>query len=425
MEKRVENILREYELYNKKLVLAISGGIDSVVLLDILSQLLPKSNLMIAHLNHGLRKEAKEEERFVKDLSDRYGLSYTSKSLNLGKKDENTARTARYKFLRKTMKDFGAKYIVTAHHANDQLETILLKLTRGSGPVDLWGMKEESEGILRPLLSITREEIESYAKKKKLKYVEDASNNDVSYARNRLRHNVIPELLLINPNILTTVTDNSKLAEFLSSYIRDTLNGLGYDKVLVSEINDLHPFVARELIKRNLRRVLALDKEITAKNIESVYSLLSTSGTKRTEIGGKIIEKDIYYLYFAVVRPKKSVRKKLKKSGVTTFGDYSFKVRRGKAKAGENNLLLPLEFSDKLSIRTWCAGDKIVTPSGTKKIQDVFTDAKTSGREKENWPIVTSGKKILWVPFLAASVDAYGAKNPLKDDNDCLIIEVK
>ncbi|MDD3481090.1 MAG: tRNA lysidine(34) synthetase TilS [Patescibacteria group bacterium] len=425
MDKNLKKVIEKYELSKKKLILAVSGGVDSVVLLDLFACLLPKSNLFVAHVNHGLRKEADKDEAFALDLAGSYGIKFYSKKLKLVKKDEGTARAARYDYLLGLRDELGADYIVTAHHANDQLETILLNLTRGAGPVELWGMKELSGPILRPLLGNTREDILAYAKKKKLKYVLDETNNDTTYSRNLIRHKVVPELLRINPSLLSGISNNSKVAGELREYLDDELSRYDSEKVLISSLLSMPPFLARELIKRNLQTLIGYKGNIYAKNIEAVYELLTKKGEKKTEIKGKVIEKSGKYLIFGTIEPKKERAKRLVIGRKIIFGGHTIICKLDRSAPREDNILLPASFSDKLKVRTWQSGDKIVTPSGTKKVQDIFTDAKIPRRKRVSWPIVVAGEEILWLPLLASSRVAYGAKNKVADDKKYLTIEVK
>ena len=166
-----------------KLVLAVSGGVDSVVLLDMLSKR-PGLELVVAHFDHGIRDDSADDVEFVAGLAKKYGLLFETKREELGKKaSEEMARTRRYEFLREVARKYDAK-LVTAHHGDDVIETIAINLSRGTG----WrGLSAMDSDIIRPLTDMTKSEIMDYAKKNKLTWREDSTNNSDDYLRNRIR----------------------------------------------------------------------------------------------------------------------------------------------------------------------------------------------------------------------------------------------
>ncbi len=196
------------------IIVALSGGADSVSLLAALDQLrrdggLPQElSLLAAHVNHGLRgEEADRDEAFVRNLCERRGIPLEVLSVNVaeqalkGEGIEAAGRRIRYGFFRRLQQRYGYRYIATAHNADDQLETVLLNLTRGSGLQGLCGIPPVRDGIIRPLLGCSREEIEAYCADNGLAYVQDSTNTDTAYRRNLLRHKVLPVLKEINPQL--------------------------------------------------------------------------------------------------------------------------------------------------------------------------------------------------------------------------------
>ncbi|MBI2592102.1 tRNA lysidine(34) synthetase TilS [Candidatus Saccharibacteria bacterium] len=192
-----------------KYVIAVSGGVDSMVLLDILAkqaksqELKAKSRgyqlsanscqLVVAHFNHGIRKDSNQDEELVRQSARKYSLSCEVGYGNLGKDaSEETARQARYAFLEKIKKQYNADAIITAHHQDDLIETAFLNILRGTGRLGLSSIR--SRRIVRPLLHIPKRQILNYAKKKKLNWREDQSNVNTNYLRNYLRVHIIPKL---------------------------------------------------------------------------------------------------------------------------------------------------------------------------------------------------------------------------------------
>ncbi|MDB5162142.1 MAG: hypothetical protein JWM52_650 [Candidatus Saccharibacteria bacterium] len=164
-------------------IVAVSGGVDSVVLLDMLSKV-PGHELIVAHFDHGIRSDSFEDALFVADLAERYGLSFETKREELGARaSEELARERRYQFLREVAKKYGAR-IVTAHHADDVVETVAINLKRGTG----WrGLAVLDSDIVRPLTGYHKKELVDYATKQKLQWHEDSTNASDVYLRNRLR----------------------------------------------------------------------------------------------------------------------------------------------------------------------------------------------------------------------------------------------
>lgn len=174
------------------LLVAVSGGVDSIVLLDMLIR--THKPLIVAHVNHGIREESGDDESFVRELAGRFGLPYLTTKLSLGSSaSEDTARQARYKWLDLQRELCGASAVVTAHHQDDVLETMIINLVRGTGWRGLCSLRETNYRH-RPLLSMSKAEIVAYALEHKLAWREDRTNESVKYLRNRIRFLVMPRL---------------------------------------------------------------------------------------------------------------------------------------------------------------------------------------------------------------------------------------
>jgi tRNA(Ile)-lysidine synthetase-like protein len=181
------------QLPKGRYVVAVSGGVDSVVLLDALSKL-PNLELVVAHLDHGIREDSIEDRRFVASLAASYGLVFEYGEGRLGSgASEATAREARYNFLRGVKMKHDAKAIITAHHQDDLIETAILNMLRGTGRKGLTSLSSR-EDILRPLLAFSKQELIEYAKANNLKWHEDSTNQDMKYLRNYIRYNLISKL---------------------------------------------------------------------------------------------------------------------------------------------------------------------------------------------------------------------------------------
>ncbi len=205
---KLEKLART-DIPKRKYVVAVSGGLDSMVLLDILAQQVksPKSKvksgfklsalsfeLIIAHFNHGIRTDSDKDEELVRKTAEKYNLPFEVGYGHLGPNaSEDTARKARYEFLEKIRREYGAKAIITAHHQDDLLETAFINILRGTRRRGLSSIIGNPK-IIRPLLKITKKEILSYAKKHHIKWREDITNKDERYLRNYLRAKIIPKI---------------------------------------------------------------------------------------------------------------------------------------------------------------------------------------------------------------------------------------
>lgn len=180
----------EIKVPEGKYVLAVSGGVDSIVLLDLLSKL-PGVKLILAHFNHGIRPDAAKDEKLAADTADKYGLPIEIGRADLGPgASEEAARQARYNFLESVQRVHGAGKIITAHHQDDLIETALINLIRGTGRQGLSAISS-NPSVLRPLLDTPKSEIVKYAKDHKLEWHEDTTNQSTDYLRNYLRHKVL------------------------------------------------------------------------------------------------------------------------------------------------------------------------------------------------------------------------------------------
>lgn len=173
-------------------IVAVSGGVDSVVLLDMLAKM-KCFNVIVAHFDHGIRSESGEDARFVQELAAQYDVSFEYERAELGEQaSEEVARAARYAFLRNVAQRYSGQ-IVTAHHADDVLETIIINITRGTGWRGLASLRDTDE-IARPLLSYRKQQLIDYALQHSLNWHEDRTNSETKYLRNTIRHTVIPRL---------------------------------------------------------------------------------------------------------------------------------------------------------------------------------------------------------------------------------------
>ncbi len=256
-------------------VLAVSGGVDSMVLLDLLRQR-PGIKLIVAHYDHGIRADSAADRKLVQEVAKKHGLAFVHKAGKLGHQtSEAKARTARYKFLESVKRASGAKAIITAHHQDDVLETAIINMLRGSGRRGLTSLKSV-DGLLRPLAGHTKDQILDYAEEHALLWREDKTNADTKYLRNYIRLNVLPKFtdgqraqLVILLERLRTINDE------LDAH----LTGLLHTQPALNQLDRawficLPHDVAKEILHAWLKRHGARD--VTKKTIERLIVAMKT-----------------------------------------------------------------------------------------------------------------------------------------------------
>ena len=271
------------------IVLAISGGIDSVVLLDVLARQLDPRQLIVAHFDHGIRPDSSDDALFVGALADRYGLRFEAERKELGATaSEEMARAARYEFLHGVRRAYNARAIVTAHHQDDLVETAVMNLLRGTGRKGLGSLRSTDE-IWRPLLSLRKRDLEVYARTHGLHWREDSTNSDTKYRRNYVRRVMIPKAEAKDPAFrekllafidrahqLNGEADN-QLDAWLTKYAQDEGQGIlipRHQLIMLSHAE------SREVIMTILRKLGARD--VGAKNLER-FSVAAKTAVLRSK----------------------------------------------------------------------------------------------------------------------------------------------
>ena len=250
-----------------KYIVAVSGGVDSVVLLNMLSNL-PKIEIVVAHFDHGIRKSSETDRKFVGKLSKQYGIRFEYAEGHLGKNtSEDLARKARYKFLEAAMNKHDAEAMVTAHHQDDVIETMIINILRGTKRKGLSSLKS-TEKVIRPLLNMTKADILDYARKHKLQWREDETNQDEKYLRNWVRKNVVGKLSTEQRKKFIEIYKNS---ERTNTEIDSILNELHYEKDNQLDrklLRGLGHKEAKELVAHWLR--LNEIRDFSAKQLEAI-----------------------------------------------------------------------------------------------------------------------------------------------------------
>ena len=301
MEKKVLETIKKYNLIEDgdKLVVAVSGGPDSITMLDILNEIKNEKiidfEISVAHINHMIREEAKSDELYVKNYCEEKNIDFYSKSIDVLKLANNNktgteemGRIVRYKFFDEVLEKTGSNKVSIAHNKNDKAETMIMNILRGSGISGLKGIEPKRGKYIRPLIECERYEIENYCKEKNLNPRIDKTNFDNTYTRNKIRNIVIPYIKQeFNPNIINTLSRLSELVVEEDDYIENKVKK-AYETLLIKEnkkeiILDLKKFNEEEKVIKSrivlytITRLLGNCQGIGKVHIEDIIKLCSNN----------------------------------------------------------------------------------------------------------------------------------------------------
>lgn len=398
-----------------RVLLAVSGGIDSIVMCELFSK--AGIDFAIAHCNFKLRDEESEKDsEFVTKLAKKYKVPFHTVSFNTAdyaKKNKLSiqvaARNLRYEWFEQIRSKEGYSRIATAHHRDDSIETFFINLIRGAGISGLHGILPLQGNIIRPLLFTTKDEIISFAKKNKLKFREDSSNISDKYLRNKIRHSIVPVLKQLNPKFDSVLSQNIQYLRDVEQIFRKEIQNKRKELLIVIN-KEIHISVKALLhldpIETYLFELLRPYNFNTAAVREITGSLSKGSGKKFNSSTHRLIkDRDkliIHEIVSDIPYTKPALIKKDQKK--IEVGELRLSIK--KLKAGTNfshsSLQAALDL-DKLSfplkIRKWKQGDSFQPfgMKGKKKLSDFFIDKKLSLTEKENVWLLLSGDEIAWV----------------------------
>lgn len=400
----VKNFIEKYNL-SGTFIVAFSGGYDSMCLLDIMHKLDLKT--VAVHLNHNWRgqeslNEAKNCEEFAKSR----GIEFYSEILSDStSKTETAAREARYEFFERCAKKYNTKIVFTAHNSDDNAETVLYRIIKGTGTKGLAGICEHRDIFYRPLLTVKREDIENYCRENNLTPNCDSSNADTKYKRNFIRHKIIPLMKEINPKVTDAVNSLSQLAKEDNEII---------DKLITNNILE-----APSVEKKRLIYNILIDNNIDydKEKIENILAFIEEN--KNSKSGKTIsISKDLWLFVsnkkIELVKKEKKCSDILKitKEGEYHFGKGVFTIKALKncneeicfPKDSENKALVSMTKID-FDLRTRLDGD-IIKPLGcfgTQKLKKYMNEKKIPKHEKDKTILLCKGNEVLWAVGLGIS----------------------
>lgn len=406
---------------NSTIVVAVSGGPDSIVLLNILNNLKEKYNYKIvcAHVNHKLRQESEEEEIFVKNICINNNIIFEKIDFDtyITTNIESEAHDRRYTFFEEIIKKYNSNYLLTAHHGDDLVETILMKLTRGSSLDGYIGFNKISNRnnykIIRPLIFYTKEEILKYADDNNIEYRIDKTNFDKKITRNRYRLNILPLLKKENNNIHLKYLKFSEELEENNEFIREYINERYYiiikeNVINIKELINEKTFIIKKIIYKFLLENYKNEiKLINDKHIDSIFNLVSN---KKSGFISLPSNKQIYVssesIYFINDKNKESYKLLLTEEMIDIpYGKIGIikdtnLTNNYVTHLDSNNIKLPLY------VRNIKDNDfiEVLNLNGTKKVKDVLKDCKVDKDKRDNYPVVIdSNNKIIFIPGLKKS----------------------
>lgn len=415
-----EPLLQKFIVFNaagrlagkkKKTLLTVSGGIDSIVMCELFHQ--AKFPFAIAHCNFQLRgDEANGDEELVKGLGGKYGVQVFVNRFETQKHAaanllsiQLAARQLRYQWFEELRKELGYNLIATAHQLNDNIETIIFNLTKGTGIRGLRGIPVRQGNIIRPILFATRQQIEAFRQENELSFREDSSNAEDKYTRNKIRHHVIPLLKEINPSLENTIADKIELFTELETLYEKEIKKSTAQLFLKKKTDILIPIAKLKKTKNAASVLYEYLKDFGFNNEQTgdmLASINAGAGKQFISPTARIIKDRRHFILTRLAEKEQSVQ-------IINETDTLVKFAGGTLKLSIVTEIKPdkaVGFLDKaklefpLLLRPWKAGDYFY-PFGMKmkkkKLKKFLTDEKVPVHQKENTWVLESNKKIVWV----------------------------
>jgi len=408
---------------NDTIVVGVSGGPDSMALLYILNEFKKKLDLKIvcAHVNHNKRVESEQEKIDLENYCKANNIIFEYIKITKWGDDNfhNEARSVRYNFFEELVMNYGAKYLMTAHQGDDLIETILMRIVRGSTLKGYSGFSrivdKGTYKIVRPLITVTKDEIMEFDKANGIKYAIDQSNNEDHYTRNRYRHTVLPFLKHEDPKVHKKFLKYSEILLEYSDYVDKEANKV-FNKVFINgnldidKFNELDNIIQTKIIYTILEKIYGDDLLIIgAVHVELIFDLIKSN--KSNSIvhlpNNVIVIKSYNELSFSFDDDESSEyeieidgRVNLPNGKIIEIVDESIDTSNYTIRLNSNEVKLPLY------VRNRKDGDRIEVKglNGTKKVKAIFIDEKIKISDRDSWPVVLDATdKIVWIPGLKKS----------------------
>lgn len=405
-QNHLERLLNQAQ--QKTYLLAVSGGVDSMVLADLFQ--VSGFNFHIAHINYHLRNEDSDlDQKLVSDFCEKHQIPFhlyevSQKDNQPENSIQNWARELRYRYFREIQQKENLDYIVTAHHLNDQLETFIINLSKASGIRGLSGIPKNENGILRPLLGFSKDEIYEFAKQKKIEFREDKSNQKTDYLRNKIRHNIVPELEKINPDFLTNFSKSisyiNQAKDFINQSVDEKIKVFKIDssenQIIINKekFSQESELIRYEILKRfGFNDENEMQKVLKAQTGSSFFNSEFQLIVNRNELIFKkkleVRNENLEEVLLEIIDNEIIIPEEIKNE-IQEFGSCFWKIDK-------NKIQMPLKLRKKQE------GDLFfpIGMIGKKKISKFFKDEKLSILAKQKiWLLCDPDERILGVlPF--------------------------
>lgn len=424
---RVRDLIQREALWchGAQLLLAVSGGPDSVVLLHLLhSKIAPCEalRLSVVHVHHCLRPEADDDASFVEEMAHSLGIPFFQRRVDVpahvaecGETVEEAARTLRYAALDDVAREVGADAIVTGHTADDQAETVLMRILRGTGATGLCGMPAKRGRIVRPLLSLWRADIDAYVQRHQLPFRIDGSNASMAFTRNRLRRELLPMLeteyaprlreRLVKLAALSR-QDNEALELLTDSHYAQSVNWLPDGIAIVPEANVPMAITSR-LWRRAIADVRGDMGDISYEHIADIAALLPGDevhlpGVRVLNEAGRLV-----FLSTSIIEKqcRPIIERPLPAEGCLVISEINCRLtmeqsmERRSLVGGDHAVLDAEAVHGAIMVRGWLPGDRFrpFGAPGSRKLQDIFVDAGVPRRWRERIPVLADADGIIWL----------------------------
>ena len=419
MKRVYDYLIKEVKLKDQDIiVVGCSGGHDSMALMYVLMNIRKKINIKIicAHVNHNVRVESKNEEKFLQKYCNEHDIIFETMTIEKYGDDNfhNEARKIRYQFFDEIINKYNANYLMTAHHGDDLMETILMRIVRGSTLKGYAGfekiIKKSNYTLVRPLIFVTKEELEQFDNQNNIPFVIDKSNFKGKYTRNRYRKTVLPFLKEEDPNVHNKFLKFSDVLIEYNNYI-DNLIAKKIDKIYVNQSIDIDKFLEEEpLIQKKILFYIfehLYQDDLYQINMTNVNEILNLIESKHSNASI-----DLPGNYKAI----KEYNKLKFVEGVKFIDNYKIEIEKyvelpnghfislvSDEEKNDNNVcrISSSDITLPLYVRTRCLGDKMALKkiNGRKKLKDIFIDSKVPVSLRDSWPVVVDSKnQIVFIP---------------------------
>ena len=378
-----------------------------------------KDKIIVAHINHNVRKQSNTEELFLSNYCKDNNITFECMKITEYKENnfENEARKKRYKFYKEILTKYNSSYLFLAHHADDLMETIIMKITRGSNINGYAGIKkisyQDNYYIVRPFLDYTKQDILEYIKKYNITYYDDYTNNDITYTRNRIRHNIIPLLKKEDINIHKKFIKYSNTLNEYNDYINYEVNNIIKDiytnnTLYLDKFNIMHPFIKKNILYHILNNIYNnKDNIVKDIHIKNILNLINNPKPNITiNMPNNIyVTKEYNILIFSNKYSIKNYNIEFnKKVSINNF--IIEQIEDTQLNGNDICRLNSNEISLPLYIRNKKDGDyiELLGLNKKKKVKEIFIECKIPIRQRNNYPVLVDSKNnILWLPNLKKS----------------------